>query len=375
MSTNLSPSKISTRIRSPTFTVTSASAAPSVSSGTSRINFTGGRLFFARCPCAGLVSRDSFTNSTRPICAASEPSRVADLCCVITQGPACNTVTGRTSPLESNNCVIPTFFPKMPVTRVAISISIQLGSLLDCNVYWLAVQSSRLKAHRSKLFMFLPECLDLHIHARRQIELHQRIHRLLRRLENVEQALVRAYLKLLPRLLIHVRRTQHAVLVLHGGQGNRPGNLRARALGRIHNLARRLIQNAIVVSLQPYANSFFSNHSFTLSASRPSGKKYLAAGSKPRIGFSFEPRASSKRERFCFLLAARSSGLATPYCTISAIVPAPTVCPPSRMAKRKPFSMATGVISSITRLTLSPGITISVPAGSSATPVTSVVRR
>ena len=64
-----------------------------------------------------------------------------------------------------------------------------------------------------------------------------------------------------------------------------------------------------------------------------------------------------------------------PYCTISAIVPAPTVCPPSRMAKRNPFSIATGVISSITRLTLSPGITISVPAGNSATPVTSVVRK
>src|SRR5258708_39785949 len=64
-----------------------------------------------------------------------------------------------------------------------------------------------------------------------------------------------------------------------------------------------------------------------------------------------------------------------PYATISAIVPAPTVCPPSRIANRKPFSMATGVINSITKLTLSPGITISVPAGSSATPVTSVVRR
>jgi hypothetical protein len=63
------------------------------------------------------------------------------------------------------------------------------------------------------------------------------------------------------------------------------------------------------------------------------------------------------------------------YCTISEIVPAPTVCPPSRMAKRKPFSMATGVISSITSCTLSPGITISVPLGSSATPVTSVVRK
>ncbi len=63
------------------------------------------------------------------------------------------------------------------------------------------------------------------------------------------------------------------------------------------------------------------------------------------------------------------------YCTISEIVPAPTVCPPSRMAKRKPFSIATGVISSITSCTLSPGITISVPPGNSATPVTSVVRK
>mgnify|MGYP003693620369 CR=1 FL=1 len=45
--------------------------------------------------------------------------------------------------------------------------------------------------------MFLPERLDLDIHARRQIELHQRVHRLLRRLENIEQTLVCADLKLL----------------------------------------------------------------------------------------------------------------------------------------------------------------------------------
>src|SRR5574341_840549 len=58
------------------------------------------------------------------------------------------------------------------------------------------------------------------------------------------------------------------------------------------------------------------------------------------------------------------------YSTISVTEPAPTVRPPSRMAKRAPFSSATGAISSIARLTLSPGITISVPSGSSADPVT-----
>ena len=61
------------------------------------------------------------------------------------------------------------------------------------------------------------------------------------------------------------------------------------------------------------------------------------------------------------------------YSKISATVPAPTVRPPSRMAKRRPFSSATGVISSIFSDTLSPGITISTPDGNSAEPVTSVV--
>src|SRR5215472_11480323 len=59
------------------------------------------------------------------------------------------------------------------------------------------------------------------------------------------------------------------------------------------------------------------------------------------------------------------------YLMISDTVPAPTVRPPSRIAKRKPLSIATGVISSTVNVTLSPGITISVPSGSCATPVTS----
>ena len=66
---------------------------------------------------------------------------------------------------------------------------------------------------------------------------------------------------------------------------------------------------------------------------------------------------------------------ASPYWIISVMVPAPTVRPPSRIANRRPFSMATGVCSSISSEMLSPGITISVPSGSFADPVTSVVRK
>jgi len=43
------------------------------------------------------------------------------------------------------------------------------------------------------------------------------------------------------------------------------------------------------------------------------------------------------------------------------------------MANLSSFSMAMGVISATSRLTLSPGMTISTPLGRVATPVTSVV--
>ena len=55
--------------------------------------------------------------------------------------------------------------------------------------------------------------------------------------------------------------------------------------------------------------------------------------------------------------------------------PEPTVRPPSRIAKRRPCSMAMGVISVISMSMLSPGITISTPSGSLMLPVTSVVRK
>ena len=63
------------------------------------------------------------------------------------------------------------------------------------------------------------------------------------------------------------------------------------------------------------------------------------------------------------------------YSMIVATRPDPTVRPPSRIAKRSPCSIATGWISSIVISTLSPGMHISVPSGSSQTPVSSVVRK
>src|SRR3989454_12496934 len=58
----------------------------------------------------------------------------------------------------------------------------------------------------------------------------------------------------------------------------------------------------------------------------------------------------------------------TAYSVISVTTPAPTVRPPSRIANRSSFSIATGVIRSIAIVTLSPRITISTPPRPPPTP-------
>ena len=71
----------------------------------------------------------------------------------------------------------------------------------------------------------------------------------------------------------------------------------------------------------------------------------------------------------------RGGRASLPYSIMPVTTPAPTVRPPSRIAKRRPSSIAIGAISSTSIAILSPGITISVPSGSFTDPVTSVVRK
>ncbi len=67
--------------------------------------------------------------------------------------------------------------------------------------------------------------------------------------------------------------------------------------------------------------------------------------------------------------------LTTIYLMILVTRPAPTVRPPSRIAKRRPSSIAIDFPNTTVISVLSPGITISVPAGNDTEPVTSVVRK
>src|SRR6185369_17916453 len=116
-----------------------------------------------------------------------------------------------------------------------------------------------------------------------------------------------------------------------------------RALGRLDNLASRAVDQTMVERLQANANILVSHLSHSR-ARRAPGTPFFRLFGKG-------------------------------YFNILATTPATTVLPPSRMAKRRPSSIAIGLISSTLILMLSPGMIISVPAGNSIAPVTSVVRK
>src|SRR6185436_12042549 len=96
--------------------------------------------------------------------------------------------------------------------------------------------------------------LDLDVHAGGEVELHQRVHRLRRRIDDIEHALVRADLELLTRLLVDVRRAVDRELFDTRRQRNRSAHLSARPLGRADDLAGRLVEHAMIEGFQPDAD-------------------------------------------------------------------------------------------------------------------------
>src|SRR5450830_825657 len=173
---------------------------------------------------------------------------------------------------------------------------------------------------------------------------------------------MRAHLELFAALLVDVRRAVHRELLDLGRQRDRATDLRAGALGCVHDLTRRRIEDAVIERLEPDPD-ILAVHC-----------RCLFLGSSPAQAVSREGRiASSERRSIHSLFALLYSLFA--YSIMLATTPAPTVRPPSRMAKRSFSSMAIGTIRCTSIATLSPGITISVPAGRCTTPVTSVVRK
>src|SRR5712692_1131801 len=169
---------------------------------------------------------------------------------------------------------------------------------------------------------------DLDAHAGRKRQTHERVNDSGVGVEDVDDALMSAHLELLAGVLVDERGSDDGQLGNLGRKRDGAGGARVRTAGGVHDLVRRLIQDPMVVGLQPDPNLL---------------RHYLP------------PLPSS-------------------YLTTSVATPAPTVLPPSRMANRSPGSMAMGSPRVISITTLSPGMHISTPSGSLTSPVTSVVR-
>ena len=135
---------------------------------------------------------------------------------------------------------------------------------------------------------------------------------------------------------------------------------------------------------QPLNHNVISSPSFSLSfaASRRSTSvqaNRMRRQRSTRQGYLLWQSDRKTGTRFnripVFCLSTNQSQESDSYSTIRTTAPAPTVWPPSRIAKRRPCSMAIGVMISTSISTLSPGMTISTPSGSLMEPVTSVVRK
>src|SRR5205085_12190251 len=94
--------------------------------------------------------------------------------------------------------------------------------------------------------------LDLDVDTCRQIELHERVQRLLRRLEDVEEPLVGADLELLARLLVDVRTAEDRVARDVRGKRDGARHARTRALRGLDDVVRRLVEELVIE--RPEAN-------------------------------------------------------------------------------------------------------------------------
>src|SRR5690606_27499340 len=72
--------------------------------------------------------------------------------------------------------------------------------------------------------------------------------------ENIEKALVRPNLELLTRLLVDEGTPENRVLVDLRRQRDRPGHACTSATSRVGDLARGLVEQLVVVGLQPDAD-------------------------------------------------------------------------------------------------------------------------
>ena len=99
--------------------------------------------------------------------------------------------------------------------------------------------------------------LDLNIHTGGHVQPHQHINCLRIRIEYIDQAVVRTYFKMLVRVLVNKGRAANGKFFNPRWQGYRANNLSAAALCCFNYSLGRLIQYAMIISLQTNSNLLF----------------------------------------------------------------------------------------------------------------------
>ena len=101
--------------------------------------------------------------------------------------------------------------------------------------------------------------LDFDVDACGQVELHQGINRLVRRIDDVHQAHMGTDFELVARGLVDVRRAQDVEALDAGGQGHRALDHSAGTLGGVNDFLGRLIDQTIIESLQADTDLLIGN--------------------------------------------------------------------------------------------------------------------
>src|SRR5579863_9335968 len=140
--------------------------------------------------------------------------------------------------------------------------------------------------------------LDLDVDASRKVEPHQRVDSLRRRVDDVDQPLVRPHLEVLARVLVLVRRADDAVHVLLGRQRHGTGDARAGTGHRVDDLPRRAVDDLVVICLEPDADLLSRHYGLgsLLPLSRclrPAGVTHVAAAG-PKSGPAAATRPTSE---------------------------------------------------------------------------------
>ena len=101
---------------------------------------------------------------------------------------------------------------------------------------------------------------DLDVHSRRQFQLHQGVHRFVGGIDDIHETFVGAQFILVPGVFVDVGGDEYGEPLDLGWQRHRTFDGCSGALGRLHNLAGRLVDQAMIESLEANPNVLVCRH-------------------------------------------------------------------------------------------------------------------